>query len=79
LKACARARDKLESTFGGADLERTQDCCSAADPGRALLWMRQTGVLSKVLPETEKWGIDSIGPLIATEPRSTGSPIRCCG
>jgi hypothetical protein len=29
--------------------------------------MRQSGVLSKVLPESEKWGIDSIGPLIATE------------
>jgi poly(A) polymerase len=40
---------------------------AARDPGRALLWMRQTGVLTAVLPETEKWGIDSIPGLIATE------------
>ena len=29
--------------------------------------MRQAGVLSKVLPESEKWGIDSIHGLVAAE------------
>jgi poly(A) polymerase len=39
----------------------------APDPGRALLWMRQSGVLTEVLPETEKWGIDAIPGLISAE------------
>jgi poly(A) polymerase len=40
---------------------------SAEDPGRALLWMRTVGALTEILPETEKWGIDAIPALIATE------------
>lgn len=40
---------------------------SATDPSRALLWMRQSGVLAQVLPETEKWGIDAIHGLVAAE------------
>jgi len=40
---------------------------SARDPSRALLWMRQSGVLSEILPETEKWGIDAIHGLVAAE------------
>src|SRR5690606_9785982 len=39
----------------------------APDPSRALLWMRQAGVLTKVLPESEKWGIDAIHGLVAAE------------
>jgi poly(A) polymerase len=35
--------------------------------GPALLWMRQVSVLVEILPETEKWGIDAIPALIATE------------
>ncbi|MCT6838348.1 MAG: hypothetical protein M3036_11935, partial [Bifidobacteriales bacterium] len=37
------------------------------DPSRALLWMRQAGVLTAVLPESEKWGIDAIHGLVKTE------------
>ena len=37
------------------------------DPSRAMLWMRTTGVLSAVLPESEKWGIDFMGDLINAE------------
>ena len=40
---------------------------SVADPSRALLWMRTTGALSAVLPESEKWGIDFLGDLISAE------------
>ncbi len=29
--------------------------------------MRQAGVLSRVLPESERWGIDAVHPLAATE------------
>ena len=53
---------------------------SAPDPSRALLWMRQAGVLTKVLPESEKWGIDAIHGLVAAE-RDLGwaAGCRCCG
>ena len=40
---------------------------SAPDPARALLWMRQAGVLSRILPESEKWGIDAVHALVAAE------------
>ena len=39
----------------------------AADPFRALLWMRTAGVLNEILPETEKWGIDSVPGLVLAE------------
>jgi len=40
---------------------------SAPRPHRALLWMRQSGVLSIILPESEKWGIDLIPGLLKAE------------
>ena len=67
LKACARARDKLGKLSAERVWKELKSLLGARDPGRALLWMRQSGVLSAILPETEKWGIDSIGGLIATE------------
>jgi poly(A) polymerase len=67
LKACARARDSLGKLSSERVWKELKTLLKARDPGRALLWMRQSGVLSVVLPESEKWGIDSIGPLIATE------------
>jgi len=39
----------------------------APNPHRSLLWMRQSGVLSLILPESEKWGIDLIAGLIEAE------------
>ena len=67
LKACARARDSLVKLSAERVWKELKTLLKARDPGRALLWMRQAGVLSLVLPESEKWGIDSIGGLIATE------------
>lgn len=67
LKACARARDKLGKLSPERVWKELKTLLKAQDPGRALLWMRQSGVLSAVLPESEKWGIDTIGGLIATE------------
>lgn len=67
LKACARARDQLGKLSAERVWKELKTLLKARDPGRALLWMRQAGVLNAVLPESEKWGIDSIGPLIATE------------
>ncbi len=67
IKACASLRDLL----AGLSVERIwmelKKLLSAAEPGRALLWMRTSGVLAKALPETEKWGIDAIPALIKLE------------
>ncbi|WP_026317535.1 CCA tRNA nucleotidyltransferase [Ahrensia kielensis] len=67
LKACARLKDGL----GGLSAERIwnemRKLFGAPDPSRALLWMRQVGVLTQLLPESEKWGIDAIPPLMEAE------------
>jgi poly(A) polymerase len=67
LKACARAKDKLRRLSAERVWSETKKLLGAPDPGRALLWMRQAGVLSEILPETEKWGIDAIPGLIEAE------------
>jgi len=67
LKACAKARDHLGKLSAERVWKELKTLLKARDPGRALLWMRQSGVLTAVLPESEKWGIDSIGALVATE------------
>ncbi len=67
LKACSRAKDKLSSLSAERIWAETKKLLSARDPGRALLWMRQSGVLGAILPETEKWGIDAIPALVAAE------------
>ena len=55
---------KLSAERIWKELRRTLE---APDPSRALLWMRQTGVLTAILPESEKWGIDAIHGLMAAE------------
>ncbi len=67
LKACAQARSKLSTLSVERVWGEMKKLLAAEDPGRALLWMRQAGVLGAVLPETEKWGIDAIPGLIAAE------------
>ncbi|MGF6158401.1 poly(A) polymerase [Ensifer sp. KUDG1] len=67
LRACARARSKLATLSAERVWAETKKLLSADDPGRALLWMRQAGVLTEILPETEKWGIDAIPELVAAE------------
>lgn len=67
LRACAAARDKLATLSAERIWSEMKKLLSAEDPGRALLWMRQVGVLTSILAETEKWGIDAIPALIATE------------
>lgn len=66
LKASARSVDQLSSLSVERIWKEMRQLFSADDPSRALLWMRTTGVLTAVLPETEKWGIDSLGPLVQT-------------
>ena len=67
LKACAAAKDKLSGLSAERIWSETKKLLGAPDPGRALLWMRQTGVLTAVLPETEKWGIDAVPGIIQME------------
>jgi len=67
LKACVRLKDGLEQLSAERVWAELKKLLSAPDPSRALLWMRQAGVLSAVLPESEKWGIDAIHGLTAAE------------
>ncbi|MDM9644964.1 CCA tRNA nucleotidyltransferase [Rhizobium sp. S163] len=67
LRAAAAARSKLSTLSSERVWSEMRKLLSAEDPGRALLWMRTVGALTEILPETEKWGIDAIPALIATE------------
>ncbi|KQT66119.1 MULTISPECIES: CCA tRNA nucleotidyltransferase [unclassified Aureimonas] len=72
-----RAATRLKSGLSRLSAERVwaelKKLFGAPDPSRALLWMRQTGVLGAVLPESEKWGIDAIHGLMEAE-RALGWP-----
>jgi len=67
LKASARLKEGLADLSVERIWQELIKLLSAPDPSRAILWMRQTGVLSAVLPESEKWGIDALPALIETE------------
>ena len=67
LKACAHLKELLDRLSVERVWMELKKLLSAPDPGRALLWMRTSGVLSKVLPETEKWGMDAIPVLLGLE------------
>ena len=67
LKASVRAKESLGKLSAERVWKEMKALLSAPDPSRALLWMRQTGVLTFLLPETEKWGIDAIPGLIQVE------------
>jgi poly(A) polymerase len=67
LKACARLKDGLLQLSAERIWSELKKLLSAADPSRALLWMRQAGVLTSALPESEKWGIDAIHGLTKAE------------
>jgi poly(A) polymerase len=74
LKACARLKDGLSGLSAERVWSEMRRLLEAPDPARALLWMRQSGVLSAVLPETEKWGIDAIHGLVEAE-RALSWPV----
>lgn len=74
LKACARLKDGLAGLSAERVWQELSKLLAAPDPGRALLWMRQTGVLSAILPESEKWGIDAVPRLIEAEHRGDWDP-----
>lgn len=67
LRASARLKDGLAHLSSERVWAELKKLLSAPDPSRALLWMRQAGVLTTILPESEKWGIDAIHALVRTE------------
>lgn len=67
LKACARLKEGIAGLSAERVWMELKKLFSAPDPTRALLWMRQTSVLSTVLPESEKWGIEATAGLVAAE------------
>ncbi|MCO6393359.1 CCA tRNA nucleotidyltransferase [Aliihoeflea aestuarii] len=74
IKATARLKGGLAGLSAERVWAELKKLLSAPDPSRALLWMRQSGVLTAVLPESEKWGIDAVPGLIAAE-RDLGWPV----
>lgn len=67
IKATAKLKDGLDHLSAERIWQEMSRLFAAPDPSRALLWMRQAGVLTAILPESENWGIDEIHGLIATE------------
>ena len=67
IRASARLKDNLQQLSAERVWAEMKKLLSAPDPSRALLWMRQAGVLTAVLPESEKWGIDAVHGLIKAE------------
>ncbi len=67
LKACARLKETINQLSAERVWSEMKKLLSASDPSRALLWMRQSGVLTMALPESEKWGIDAVHGLVAAE------------
>ncbi len=67
MRASARLKDGLSQLSAERVWSELKKLLSAPDPSRALLWMRQAGVLNLILPESEKWGIDAIHGLVRTE------------
>ena len=67
LKACARLKEGMTGLSAERIWAEMRKLLAATDPSRALLWMRQTSVLTLLLPESEKWGIDGIHGLMEVE------------
>ena len=74
LKACAAGRELL----AGLSVERVwmelKKMLAAPDPSRAILWMRTTGILGAVLPETHKWGTDAMPGFLRLEQEQKWQP-----
>jgi poly(A) polymerase len=65
LKACARLKETLLDLSVERVWMELKKLLGAPDPSRALLWMRQAGVLSVAVPESEKWGIDAVHAVVS--------------
>jgi poly(A) polymerase len=67
LKACVRAREGLAGLSAERVWHEFRRLLAAPDPVRAILWIRTSGVLDVVLPESKNWGADLIPRLAGAE------------
>ena len=67
LRACARHKGGLARLSVERVWSELRRLLEAPEPGMTLLWMRTTGILTAILPESEKWGIDAIPALVGAE------------
>ncbi len=68
LRASAAARQKLKTLSAERVWSETEEAAFGAGSGRApCSGCGRSAVLTEILPETEKWGIDAIPALVATE------------
>jgi poly(A) polymerase len=67
IRAVVRLKDGVGQLSAERVWSELKKLLCAPDPSRSLLWMRQTGVLTDVLPESGKWGIDLIHALVRIE------------
>ncbi|MGB8818401.1 MAG: CCA tRNA nucleotidyltransferase [Rhizobiaceae bacterium] len=74
IRAIVRLKDGIKGLSAERVWSELKKLLSAPDPSRALLWMRQSGVLTDVLPESGKWGIDLIHALVRSE-KEQGWPV----
>jgi poly(A) polymerase len=65
LRACARLKESILNLSVERVWSELKKLLGAPDPSRALLWMRQAGVLTVAVPESEKWGIDAVHGVVA--------------
>ena len=72
IKACAKLKSGIATLSAERAWAELKRLLKAPDPARALLWMRTTEVLPKVLPES--WGIDAIHRLLAAEKSEGWTP-----
>lgn len=78
LRASAAMKGGLEFLSIERVWSEVKRTLAAPDPLIALRWMRTINVLSLVLPESERWGIDALPGLVAAE-RALGldpDPLR---
>ena len=72
LKACAKLKAGIATLSAERVWAELKRLLKAPDPARALLWMRTTEILQKVLPES--WGIDAIHRVVEAERKEGWAP-----
>lgn len=74
LRACVRMRDGLAGLSAERVWQELKRLLEAPDPYRAMLWMRTSDILSLILPESSKWGIELIPGLVTCEAEAGNAP-----
>ncbi|RLQ88351.1 CCA tRNA nucleotidyltransferase [Notoacmeibacter ruber] len=74
LRACAALKTGLDRLSAERVWSEMRKLLAAPHPRRALLWMRTASVLTTIIPESEKWGIDLVAPLVETGEQAGWEP-----